>query len=162
MDSFDRAVLAAPHCVISDSIFGLQHVHDGAHQFRGCYASLAEVGCMNHLVKCMPCASLAQIQCALIGYLDLVGAGHTMDSEHVRIADNLGVLVIGWALSDLRFYDQGSCKYMLSGKLRDDLIAVAKLLRFHSKVIWVIGGHAETYMAWASHSATRKQKFVTC
>ena len=61
----------------------------------------------------MPCATLAQISCAVLGYLDLIGAGQTADLHRIRIADNLGVLVIGWALSDLRVYI--SAEYMLSG-----------------------------------------------
>ena len=108
IEEFDKYVLAAPHCCISDSIFGLHNVADPAsHQFRNCHGVLSGVGCRNHLVKCTPCASLHEISCALMGYLDLVGAGHFEDSQRVRIADNLGVLVIGWALSDLRCYDRG-------------------------------------------------------
>jgi len=37
------------------------------------------------------------------GYLDLVGAGHTSDLDRVRIAHNLGVLVIGWAQATCAF-----------------------------------------------------------
>jgi hypothetical protein len=39
---------------------------------------------------------------------------------------------------------------MLSGKLRNDLVEIAQMVRFHSKVIWVIGGHTTTYGLSAS------------
>ena len=97
----------------------------------------------------MPCATLAQLSCAILGYLDLIGAGHTKDKERVRIADNLGVLVVGWALSDLRSYH--SAEHMISA-LRQDLINVARMLRFHSKVIWIIGGDGPTYQLHILHS----------
>ena len=142
---FRELVATAPDCFISDSILGLTNVDNpDRHQFRNCHDLLHEFGLRNHVVKCMPCASLAQISCAVLGYLDLIGAGHTDDLQRIRIADNLGVLVIGWALSDLRSYDQDSATYMLSGKLRQDLVRLANMLRYHSKVVWIIGGHGPT------------------
>ena len=77
------------------------------------------------------------------GYLDLIGAGHTEDENRMRIADNLGVLVVGWALSDLRSYH--SSDYMASGALRKDLIRTPMMLKFHHKVIWIIGGVGPAY-----------------
>jgi len=134
LEGFWKRVAEAPNCFISDSILGLTNVEDpGNHQFRNCHELLWKNSCRGHLVKCMPCATLAQLSVAILGYLDLVGAGHTEDKERVRIADNLGVLVVGWALSDLCGYH--SSDYMLSGALRKDIIRTAQMLRFHSKVI---------------------------
>jgi hypothetical protein len=158
IEEFHQHLLLAPHCFISNSILALTNVSDKQHhQFRNCHGIMSEIGLRNHLVKCIPCATLPQLSCAILGHLDLVGAGHTSDSERVRIADNLGVLVVVWALSDLRCYDEGSAEYMLSGQLRDDLIAVAKMLRFHSKVIWVIGGHGPTYGLSSSFAAVQAE-----
>jgi hypothetical protein len=100
LTKFHEMVGNAPHCFISDSILGLTNVDDPtSHQFRSCYDILYEHGICNHMVKCIPCASLAQLSCAVLGYLDLIGAGQTADLQRIRIADNLGVLVIGWALA---------------------------------------------------------------
>ena len=77
----------------------------------------------------MPCATLPQLSCAILGHLDLISAGQTIDKERVRIADNLGVLVVGWAISDLRVYDRGSESYRLNGNLNEDVVRRANMLR---------------------------------
>jgi hypothetical protein len=91
----------------------------------------------------------------VFGYLDLVGAGLTKDHARVRLADNLGVLVIGWALSDLRVYN--SSEYMLSGDLQKDLVNFVRMVRYHTKVIWVIGGHGPTYNLHPSFTEVQQQ-----
>ena len=162
LEGFMTRVSKAPNCFISDSILGLHNVDEPSrHQFRNCHELLWDNGFRRHLVKCMPCASLAQLSCAILGYLELIGAGHTKDKERVRIADNLGVLVIGWALSDLRSYREDAEEYMFSGKLRQDLINVASMVNFHSKVIWIIGGDGPTYGLDASFTAVDSRGMYT-
>ena len=89
--------------------------------------------------------------------MDFIGAGQTTDKERVRIADNLGVLFVGWALGDLRVYDQGSEYYTLCGKLREDLVRLANMLRCHSKVVWIIGGDGPTYGLSPSFTAVQAE-----
>jgi len=156
LEGFWKRVAEAPNCFISDSLLGVTNVEEPTkHQFRNCHELLWRNGCRGHVVKCMPCATLAQLSCAILGYLDLIGAGHTEDKERVRIADNLGVLVVGWALSDLRSYH--SADYMLSGALRRDIISTARMLRFHSKVIWIVGGDGSTYGLNPSFTAAQSE-----
>jgi hypothetical protein len=68
MTKFYELVATAPNCFISDSILGLTNVDDPQHhQFRNCHDLLHEGGFRNHVVKCMPCASLSQLSCAMLG-----------------------------------------------------------------------------------------------
>ena len=70
-------VAVAPRCFIWDSILGLHNMSNPEkHQFRNCHELLYDNGFRNHLMKCMPCASMPQLACAIFGYLDLIGAGH--------------------------------------------------------------------------------------
>ena len=112
------------------------------HVFSNIHQTMWNKGLRGHCVKCMPNATLSQLCVAVMGYLDTIGAGYTTDGN-VRFADNLGNLVIGWAMSDLRVYHSEA--YMLSGALRSDLVRMASLLKFHPKTVWIIGGSAAAY-----------------
>jgi hypothetical protein len=84
LEGFEKRVAEAPNFFIFDSILGLTNIEDPkSHQFRNCHELLWRNGCRGHLVKCMPCATLAQLSMAMLGYLDLIGAGHTEDKERV-------------------------------------------------------------------------------
>ena len=68
LEGFMAHVAKAPNCFISDSIIRLHNVDDPKkHQFRNCHELLWRNGFRNHLVKRMPCASLAQLSCAILG-----------------------------------------------------------------------------------------------
>jgi hypothetical protein len=60
-------------------------------------------------------------------------------------------------LSDLRTYDRDSVTYMLSGKLKKDLVNLANMLRYHSKVVWIIGGHGPRYGLHPSFTEVQQQ-----
>ena len=46
---------------------------------------------------------------------------------------------------------------MLSGRLREDLVNLAGMVRFHSKVVWIIGGDGPTYGLSASFTAVQAE-----
>jgi hypothetical protein len=47
----------------------------------------------------------------VLSYLDMVGAGHLQD-DSVRFADNLGNMVVGWSMSEVRAWHSG--EYILT------------------------------------------------
>ena len=103
-------------------------------------------------MKCQPCSTLPDLLAPVLSYLDMVGAGHLQD-DSVRFADNLGNMVVGWSMSEVRAWHSG--EYILTGSLKKDLLAAAQITKFHSGTLWIIGDDAKTYGLGQSFADTQ-------